>query len=1094
MIIFYLKERDFMKKKLTLLLACLFLSIGMAIAQSKVSVSGTVVSASDGLPVVGASVKVLGTRTGTVTNTDGKFYIDAPSTAKQLEVSYVGMLSKVVKVGKNLRIVLEDDSKTLDEVMVVAYGKAKKSAFTGSAAVIKADKMENRQVVNVSQALNGEVAGVQVTQPSGKPGETASVRIRGIGSMASSNAPLYVIDGVPYDGDISAINTADIESTTVLKDAASNALYGARGANGVILITTKRGKVGEAQITLDARWGSESRAVSNYDVVKDPATYLEKAYESIYNGLTGTKYAKTTADQNKYANKYLGTNSNGGVGYQIYTVPTNELLIGTDGKINPNATLGYSDGNFYYTPDNWYDEIFNSGNLRQEYNASVSGATDKVNYFVSGGYLKDEGIIDNSGFTRYSSRAKVDYQAKSWLKLGTNLSYTNYESDYPVTDKNDWNSLSSANLFFLANFIAPIYPMYVRSATDKSIMTDSNGFTVYDYGDGTSAGQKRTFMSGSNPAGAGSLDKNKYVADVLSTRWFAEFKIFDGLKFTYNLGVDVDNTRRSVLYNSYYGQYSKSGGVITKESSRNFSINNQQLLNYTNVFGGVHDVDILLGHETYKLNMESLWGNKDHIFNPSIIELDNAILNPTTGSSTDHYSTEGWFGRVRYEYAQKYVLSGSFRRDASSLFTKDNRWGNFGSLSGAWVITKEDFMKSLDWMQFLKYKISWGVQGNDALLYQGSAYRNYKPSEDQYKVVENNGDYATSLYYKGNNDITWETSYSFNTGFDFNLFDNKLNGSIEYYNRKTNDLLYYMPVPPEAGYGYYPMNVGSVRNYGFEFDLNSDIYKSKDVKVNIYANATTWRNKIVKLAPELNGKWIDGTSIYQEGESMYQYYMRKFAGVYNGDATEIVDGETPTLGQALYYEDITDANGNVTAVKKTANWASATQYALGDRLPDVYGGFGATVKAYGFDFSISCAYQLGGKCYDSGYARLMHGGTASTAGGGWSTDILNSWSSTNTNTDIPRVCASDKYANAASDRWITSSNYLDITNMSFGYTLPKSITSMLQISSVRFYVTADNVALFAKRKGLDPRQSYGSNTALQYSAVRTISGGISVKF
>ena len=1082
-----------MKKKLTLLLACLFLSLGMALAQT--TVSGVVIGASDGQPVVGASVKVLGTRMGTVTNIDGKFSVSVPTSAKELQVSYIGMLTKTVRISKgNLRIVLEDDSKSLDEVMVVAYGKAKKSAFTGSAAVIKAEKMENRQVVNVSQALNGEVAGVQVTQPSGKPGEEASVRIRGIGSMASSNKPLYVVDGVPYDGDISAINIADVESTTVLKDAASNALYGARGANGVILITTKKGKSGEAQITLDARWGGESRAVSNYDVIKSPSTYLEKAYEAVYNGLTGTKYGTTPVLQNKYANAYLSTNNNGGVGYKIYTVPSGELLIGMDGKMNANATLGYSDGTYYYTPDNWYDEIFNKSNLRQEYNATVSGASENFNYYVSGGYLNDEGIIENSGFKRYSSRAKVDFQAKPWLKLGSNISYTNYESDYPVTNKDDWNSTSSANLFYLANFIAPIYPMYVRNASDKSIKIDSNGFTVYDYGDGTSSKQKRTFMSGSNPAGAGSLDRNKYVADVLSSRWFADVKIIDGLKFTYNLGVDIDNTRRSVLYNPYYGQYSKTSGVVTKESSRNFSINNQQLLNYTKVFNDVHDIDVLLGHETYKLVMEDLWGQKDHLFNPSIIELDNAILNPTTGSTTDRYSTEGWFARVRYEYAQKYVFGASYRRDASSLFTKDNRWGNFGSLSGAWVLTKENFMKSLNWIQFLKYKISWGVQGNDALLYQGMTTRNYKPCEDQYKVVENNGDYATTLYYTGNKDITWETSYSFNTGIDFNLFDNKLNGSIEYYNRKTNDLLYYMPVNPSNGYAYYPVNVGSVRNYGFEFDLNSDIYKSNDVKINIYANATTWTNKIVSLASSLkNGQWIDGTSIYKEGESMYQYYMKKYAGVYNGVTTELVDGETATLGQALYYKDVTDVNGNVT-MKKTANWANASQYALGDRLPDVYGGFGATIKAYGFDFSMSCSYQLGGKCYDYGYATLMHGGTANNAGSGWSKDILNSWSSTNTNTDIPRVCASDKYTNSTSDRWITSSNYLDITNLSLGYTLPKRITNMFMLNSLRFYVTADNVALFSKRKGLDPRQSYGSNTAMQYSAVRTISGGISVKF
>ena len=571
-----------MEKKLMLMLSCLFLVFGTALAQTKIS--GTVLSEDDGEPVIGATVQVIGSQVGAPTDVNGQFNLTIPAGKKMLRISYVGMEPKEVAAKNGLRVLLKSNSKSLDEVIVVAYGKAKKSAFTGSASVIKADKMESRQVVNVTQALNGEVAGVQVTQPSGKPGEEASVRIRGIGSMASSNKPLYVIDGVPYDGDISAISTSDIESTTILKDAASNALYGARGANGVILITTKKGKSGDAQITLDARWGGESRAVSNYDVIKSPSTYMEKAYEAVYNGLTGTKYAQTAEMQNQYANKFLTTNSNGGVGYQVFTVPSGQQLIGTDGKINANATLGYNDGTYYYTPDNWYDEIFNSSNLRQEYNATISGATGGLNYFVSGGYLNDEGIIDNSGFKRYTSRVKLDFQAKSWLKIGTNIAYTNYESDYPVTSKDDWNAYSSANLFYVANFLAPIYPMYVRNASDQSIKIDSNGFTVYDYGDGTSSNQQRTFMSGSNPAGAGTLDKNKYVADVLSSRWFAEVSIMDGLKFTYNLGIDIDNTRRSVLYNSYYGQYSKSGGVVTKHSNRDFSINNQQLLNYTKTF------------------------------------------------------------------------------------------------------------------------------------------------------------------------------------------------------------------------------------------------------------------------------------------------------------------------------------------------------------------------------------------------------------------------------------------------------------------------------------------------------------------------------
>ena len=1083
-----------MEKRLMTLLAGTFLFAGSVMAQT--NVSGTVTSGDDGEPVVGAAIKVEGTNTGTVTDVNGHFQLNAPAGAK-LVVSYLGMKPQTVKAGGNMKVVLVNDNKTLDEVMVVAYGKQKKSSFTGSAAEIKADKLADRQVANLTQALSGEVAGVQVTVPSGKPGETASVRIRGIGSFASSNAPLYVVDGVPYDGDISAINPNDIASLTVLKDAAANALYGARGANGVILVTTKSGKTGEAQVTFDAKIGHESRAVSNYDVIKSPATYMEKAYEAIYN--SGVDLGKTAEQANAYANKVLPTTKNGGVGYTIFTVPDGESLIGMDGKINPKATLGYKDSNYTYLPDNWYNEVYNKSNVRQEYNATVSGKGEKINYFTSAGYLNDEGVVKNSGFERFTTRSKVDYQVKPWLKLTSNVAYTHYNSNYSVTSKDDWNNTSSANIFYVANFMAPIYPLYIRDAKGN-IMTDSNGFTMYDYGDAKGVpgyACKRTFMSGSNPASSGQLDKNKYSADVFGGRWGAEFDIYDGLSFNYNLGLDIDHTNRSTLYNAYYGQYAGMGGSVYKYAYTTKAINHQFLLNYSHDFGK-HSVTALLGHERYDFTTSELYGNKNKLYFPDVIELDNALKTPSTGSSTDRYSTRGWFGRVQYNYDEKYFASVSYRRDGSSRFAKDSRWGDFGSVGAAWVISKEAFMQpTKDWLTFLKYKISYGVQGNDNLLLQGSASPNYYPYQDIYRVVNVNDEAAATLYVKGNPDITWETSYSFNTGFDFNLWNGKLSGSVEYYNRTTDDLLYYMPVAVSNGYAYFPKNIGKVRNFGFEFDLNSDVYKTKDITVSLYANATTMTNRIEKLAPELKGRWIDGTSLYREGGSMYNYYMRKFAGVYTGsdaDKASLVAGETAEKGQALYYVDQTDANGKVTGVKKTANWAKATQYELGDRLPDVYGGFGVKVAAYGFDFSVCTSYQLGGKCRDWGYQTLMHSGTANEAGTGWHKDILNSWSEKNPNSNIPRVDSNDQYANATSDRFIVSSNYLDIDNISFGYNFPRTWVNRIGLKGLRLYFTADNVALFAKRKGLDPRQSYSSATGMNYSALRTVSGGVTVKF
>ena len=321
------------------------------------------------------------------------------------------MQTQEVAIKPTMKVFMKVDSEMLDEVIVVAYGTAKKSAFTGSASVVKADKLEKRQVSNITNALSGSVAGVQTTSSNGQPGTSATVRIRGIGSMASSSNPLYVVDGIPFDGDISSINSQDIETMTVLKDAAAAALYGARGANGVILVTTKKGKDGNARVSIDARWGSNSRQVGKYDVMENPDTYMETLYKAHYNAAY-YKLGRTPEAAHTYANAQLFP----AIGYQIYTLPQGEGLIGMDGKINPNAKLGYSDGQYYYTPDDWTDGTISS-QMRQEYNLSVSGGTDRLNYYFSAGYLEDNGVIENSGFNRISTRLNVEYQAKKWLKF-----------------------------------------------------------------------------------------------------------------------------------------------------------------------------------------------------------------------------------------------------------------------------------------------------------------------------------------------------------------------------------------------------------------------------------------------------------------------------------------------------------------------------------------------------------------------------------------------------------------------------------------------------------------------------------------------------
>ena len=1063
-----------MEKRLMTVVAAIAVSTSMAFAQSQIS--GKVTSSEDGSPVIGASIKVVGTNTGTVTDIDGNFSLNAPAGAK-LEISYIGMQSKTVKAGKNLNITLDSDNQSLDDVVVVAYGTATKGTFTGSAGVLKSDKIEMRQVSNVSNALAGAVAGVQIQSSNGQPGTSATVRVRGVGSINAGASPLYVVDGVPFDGDLSSINTADIESLTVLKDAASTALYGARGANGIIMVTTKKAKTGKATVTLDAKWGSNSRAVKNYDVIRNAQEYLETEYSAMYNAATSDLgYSPTKAWQ--WVNKYITTNTNGGSGYQVYTVPEGEYLFGTNGKLNPNATLGYKDeaNNRYYTPDNWEDEIFKP-TLRQEYNATISGASDRNNFYASYGYLDDGGLVSGSGFKRSSFRLKDDYKVNKWMAVGANISYSYSKSFYPGDQT---ASASSGNAFSVANRMAPIYPYYVRDAEGNILM--NNGRKTYDYGTANDGTRDRSFMSISNPGGQLQYDTREYIMDILSNNWYINLTPIKGLSIKAQWSFNIDNTNMNELQNAYMGQFVSSQGAAYQSNSRTYGFDQQYVANYTHTFAGKHNIDVTLGYDGYTYKYKYLYAGGSHLYNPNSYYVSNAVADWAISGYLDKYATAGFFGRANYSYEDKYIANFAVRRDGSSRFAKDHRWGTFFSGSLAWVITKENFMKDVEWVDMLKLKASVGQQGNDAI-------GNYYAYLDQYSMTGDTSGFSDgTLDYKGNPDLTWETQTAFNIGVDFGLFKNKLTGTVEYFSRKSSDMLYYKPVAGSLGYSQLPMNIGSMTNSGLEIDLNYNIFNTKNISWDVNANATFIKNKINKLHPDLDGKLIKSTRIYEEGKSMYRMFLPEWAGV------------DPETGDALWYYNKTDESGNVTR-ETTNDYSVATltsnRIATDDLLPTVYGGFGTTFKAYGFDFSIQASYQLGGQIYDSGYAALMHGGNGSTAGQNWHTDIRKAWTPENKYTDVPRLNSVSKnanYASATSTRFLTSSDYLSLNNLTIGYTLPTQWVKNLGLTKIRVYFSGDNLALLTARKGLDPRQSYISASVSTYTAIRTLSGGISVAF
>ena len=1076
-------KKESMKQRLTMLLACLFLWVGGVLAQTKVS--GTVVSQEDGQPVIGASVLVAGTNVGTVTNSQGQFSLTIPQGKKTLRITYVGMEPLEVSARPNMKIMLTSDQAALDEVIVVAYGTAKKGTYTGSAGTLKSERLEKLQVSDVTHALSGQVAGVQVLSNNGQPGTSANIRIRGVGSINGSNEPLYVVDGVPFDGDLSSIPSADIADVTILKDAASTSLYGARGANGIVMITTKKGALGKPVINLSAKWGQNAKGTPNYQVIKNPAQYLELEYGAIYNYAANQLGYDAVAAQ-KYANKTIVTNTGGGNGYQIYTVPEGQFMFGSDGKLNPNATLGYVGGNHYFTPDDWEDAIIKKA-LRQEYEASLSGATDNNNYYVSYNYLDDGGIVSGSQFKRSSFRVRDEYKVTNWLKLGANVSYAHSKNYYPSEQTSD-NSSSSGNAFRMAYGIAPIYPIYVRDA-QGNIMTKGDRY-VYDYGTSADAGRDRSYMSISNPAGQMQYDKDIYTMDILNSTWFAELKPVKGLTLTARLGYNVDNTNEDVLQNAYMGQFADMEGGAYQYHTRATGFTKQFLANYTIDFANAHNLDVTLGYEGYQWKFRELYGGATKLYNPESFWLDNAVNQKNNAGYQIDYATRGIFGRINYNYADKYIAAVSYRRDASSCFAPDHRWGGFWSGSLAWVISKERFMEGAkSWLSNLKLKASYGQQGNDNLgRNTGSGRYYYYAYTDQYNMTGDASGFSDgALAYKGNKDLTWEKSVSYNIGIDFALLNNRLSGTIEYFGRQQKDMLYFKPVAGSLGYTQIPMNVGTMTNSGLEIDLNYDILKLKNLTLSANLNATLQKNKINKLHEDLNGKWIEGSRIYEEGESMYRLYLPDWAGV------------NPKTGQGEYWVWETDNDGNKTGNRiRTADYAVATQtdnrVATDNLLPKMYGGFGLSMTLYGVDASVQFAYQLGGKVLDYGYMYLMHASATSDAGGAWHKDILNAWTPTNTETDVPRLNAGDRYTAYSSTRFLEKADYLSLNNITVGYTLPKNITSKIYLQKVRVFFVGDNLALFTHRKGLDPRQSFVSSIPYTYSQLRTLSGGINVTF
>ena len=1049
-----------MKKRIVLFMTCLFAMIGLATAQTRVQ--GVVLSQEDNEPIVGASILVKGTTIGTVTDMDGRFTLTGiPSSARTLVVSYVGMKTQEVAIRSNVRVTLSTDAEVLDDVIVVAYGTAKKSSFTGSAANVDNKKLEMRPITSVTNGLEGQATGVLMTSASGQPGSTGSIRIRGYGSINASSAPLYVVDGIPFDGSLSSINPSDIESMTILKDASAGALYGARGANGVVMITTKQGKEGKTNVTWRSTLGWSERAQKPYDML-DQKEFVQLSYEAIRNGLIFNS-GYSWADAEAAARASLGGSSYlGGSAGEQYNPFKNyswsELIDPATGLVRDDAKSVYD--------EQWMDNLLRTG-FRQEHQMNVNGGTEKTKYMISLGYLNEDGILKTTGFERYNGRANVNTQVNDWFQANLNIGLSQSRQNY-----SDYDGSSTSNPWYSSQFVSPLFPVYLRDAAGN-IVNDEFGKPTLDYGETGRPGSYNDF----NPLGGLTLDKAKIQNDGASVRTGVTFGgdsdklgAFKGLKLQVNFGADYRNTSYMGYMNMYHGNQANAGGYLDKESTRTLSYTLNQLLTYTRSFGR-HNLDVLAGHEYYSYHYQNLDAAKTNLVD-GIYELRPATTTVNADSYSNDYRIESWMGRINYNFDDKYYLSASVRTDGSSRFHKDNRWGTFWSVGANWRVTKEAFMQNVSWVNNLNVKASYGEQGNDEL---GTLYAWQSLYSLSYANGNNIGGFVASLE---NKDISWEKNANLNVGIEASLFDNRVRLNAEYYNKKTKDMLLNYPMATSTGFNGYDANVGDMRNSGFEVELGLTPVRTQDFEWNLTWMGSTVNNKVLHLTKE-SPEIISGIRIIKEGYELNTFYMAKSAGV------------DPQTGAQLYWVYDKDDNGNITNEYITSDVAKAStsKYFLGSRIPDLYGSIGTDLTWKGLTLSVLTTYSIGGKIYDSLYAGSMNNMYYNN---NWNRHALRRWTQPGDVTDVPRIEVGGKYA--TSDRFLVDASYFAIKNVTLSYSLPRTWMRSAGLNAVRLFGSVDNLALFTHLQGMDPQYSFSGGTNYDYTPNRTYSVGIEVNF
>lgn len=1093
--------------RIMLLLVCAFLAIN-ASAQTR-SITGTVTDEA-GDPMPGVSVIVKGTKTGMATDLDGKYSVRATK-GEVIEFSYIGYITQSITVGDRsvINIKMKEDVKALDEVVVVAYGTASKESLTGSVAVISDKDIQRRPVTSVTSALEGMAPGVQVNGSTGTPGSSPSILIRGINSINGTTAPLYVVDGVVWSGEYNDINPNDVESISVLKDAASCALYGAKGANGVVLITTKKAKnAGSVEVTAKIRHGIYQRALPEYKRL-GYNRWNEAMLQAISNGKVTSapdKYTYAEAMKETIGNFFseagvlnlYGTGENGSV------TSGGEKVFDENGKVILDPLSAYSD-------TDWWDAISRNGH-RQEYNISANAASDRFSSYASLGYVKEKGYLLKTDFERWNARLNSEYRPTNYLKIGIGLTASEIESNQPQFDSSNLSSTSNAMSY---QGTAPGLPYYAHDWKTGEILRDENGHPIWNTMDGYAA-----FTSNK----AYILRANSEDYERLSV----DGNAFATVYLPYNFEVTVRGTmnryrEENTSYDSPLIGSAQGFGRLSKVFYKRETTNLQQYITWSHEYGA-HHIDAMLNHESYSrfYNYSSV-KNKNQLF-PDKLYLNNFTENEGTSAYAYRYRTETFMGRARYNWNNQYFLEASLSRDASSRFSEDNRWGTFWSVGASWIINKEKFLKDVEWINQLKLRAAYGTAGND---YTSSYYPTYDLwSKYDYTLDGNASVFPSTL---GNKDIRWESTKTLDVALEGYFLDSRVNASVGFFSRVNADLLFDVPQAPSNGTdgGGESMsqwqNIGNMRNTGWEILISGDILRSKDFNWSAHVDATFIKNKITKLPA---GNLWNSPRALVEGRSRYEYYTYKWAGVdmttgqslyeINQDShafeSEVLDEKG--LGTGVWEFDNTKWESNLTNAEKsnalvkigdryyTTSTSFASKHFRGTSLPTVYGSFGTNLRWKGLTVSALFTYSLGGKTLNTVYSGML----LPNAGKSLHVDaITNTWSPEMAEgiTDENRInrgirpqlnTVNANNNNATSDRFLISSSYLAFKNLNVTYDLPRKWVAPLSLRGLSAGLSIDNVKLFTKMQGMNPTYNNAGSQGDYFVPSRVYSFEITARF